>query len=163
MGYSITIGEAEIDYYYEKDDRGYARISAKGVHHDQAPAFGDLSDFNNGRHPSYSAWADFLKETGLSSIFFDEDKRTLGGHPGAIPIGKTEANLVRESLESWRANHSKEPGFDKTSIFSLDGSQSPTEVPDEIQKDATLARLIWLDYWVDWAVNNCKYPTICNT
>jgi hypothetical protein len=29
--------------------------------------------------------------------------------------------------------------------------------------DGNLARLRWLEWWVDWALKNCKLPAVGNT
>lgn len=158
MGYSITIGELEIDF--ESEER-YICLSAKAENHENAPAFGEPTDFTNQRWPSYSAWHNFLNSVGLADIFYDENGHALGGHPGAVPINATIVEQVRQALDYRRlSNGGREPGF-SVKLIQVDGKFQ--EVDDGTNKDYDLARLIWLDYWCRWAVENCGRPVIANS
>lgn len=79
MGYTITIGQLEIRKEPEDGlDCACISFGAEGVYHDNAPAFGEPTDHENQRWPSYSSWSDFLQNAGLYDIFFYDS-----GHPTA--------------------------------------------------------------------------------
>lgn len=75
MGYTLTIGEAEIEY-----DEDVARIRAQGMKLDDAPADGTPTDYTNSRWPSYSAWADFCRAVGLTDMMFSTRKTEAVGN-----------------------------------------------------------------------------------
>lgn len=115
MGYTLRIGE-NIDG------------NVKTVRHDDAPAFGEPTDYTNARRPSYTAWWGFARAAGLESLF----ESLLNPRPGIQP-------LTTEHLGA----------FKKVKIRQLD------------QWDRN--RLVWLIYWTEWALNNCKNPAIYNS
>lgn len=132
MGYNITIGNAIVetdkDYFPELD----ARWRVKGEHHDNAPAFGEPTDYTNARWPSYSGWADFVDSTGLREWHNEKFER----HPGCVGLTKEDVEIVADALKDY--------------------------VPKD-EDDWNKNRLIWLDYWVRWAVENCETPAIENS
>lgn len=143
MGYSITIGELLVETHPE-DAMECSGLSflAKGERHGNAPAFGEPTDFTNERWPSYTAWHNFIKHCGLYELFFCEG-HLIGGHPGIRLI-------TREMLEAITASR-----------VQLE-SQTPAPVA-ELSSDSNYCRLLWLEYWVKWALDNCKTPVISNS
>lgn len=123
------------------------RISARGETQPNAPAFGEPTDYTNNRWPSYSAWANFCRDTGLYDLFYWDNGRLKGGHPGAHPITKEMQIEINAALER---------------IQKLHPDAKPT-FENEIEIEGTLCRLTWLKYWVDWSLENCKHPVIANT
>lgn len=146
MGYTITIGELEV---VQSPDDGLdckcIRFYAEGVRHDDAPAFGDPTDHTNSRWPSYSVWSDFAKMVGLYDVLFC-DGTLLGGHPGVRLVTPALSAAVAEALSKFQAAH---PGM-----------KPEYDVTDEA---SNLASLIWLDYWMRWARENCKVPVMVNS
>lgn len=151
MGYTIKIGEAS---FYKDSDYSYIDITAKPEKHDGAPAFGEPTDFTNQRWPSYTVWAEFLKATGLYDLFTDEDRGLMRKHPGTALLTKQHQETIRDALNKWKEKGTN-PGFSET----FDGKI----VEGQENSDPMLARLIWLDYWVTWAVENCENPVITNS
>lgn len=163
MGYTLTIGEAQLETSEER-----IGIGARGERHDSAPAFGEPTDGTNSRWPSYTAWHDFCREVGIHELFygsgwspderrylecpdgFHRESPLLGHHPGAALLTVGDRQFVRSALERYRAAH---PGV------------SPGFTDDEIAPPtaSALARLIWLDYWIGWAVENCTNPVLENS
>lgn len=165
MGYTLTIGEAEIDRLGDEA----VRIGARGERHDAAPAYGDPTDYTNSRWPSYTAWHEFAKEVGIHELFYgtgwSRDERRylecpedfhregpiLGSHPGAALLTKADRDFIAAKREAYIAAHPEAvPGY------SEEDGPGPTA-------NATLARLNWLHYWVDWAVENCANPVLENS
>lgn len=149
MGYNLTIGELEIQKNPEDGlDSDCIRFSAKGMHFDHAPAFGEPTDHTNERWPSYSAWSDFARNAGLYHVLFDSMGRSLvGGHPGVRLVTKELCDAVENAL----GNHKKKYP-DARATFE-----------GEKEECATLCRLIWLDFWLKWAYENCETPVLANS
>lgn len=129
---------------------GYS-LSANGFSHETAPAYGDPTDHTSSRWPSYSAWADFCRFSGLHDLFFGKSTRDdsiLQSHSGCIPL--TE-------------KHRKE----KNSAFEAYKIKYPNSMPimgdEQSEENYQLCRLTWLHYWVNWALDNCKQPVFENS
>lgn len=148
MGYTITIGQLKINK--EPDDGldcSCIGFGAEGTHHDLAPAFGEPTDHENQRWPSYCAWADFMRATGLYDVFFYESGHLIGGHPGVRLVTRELVDVVSDALTAYReANPDARPDFN-------DGQES----------SSWLCRLIWLDYWLRWSFATCETPVIANS
>jgi len=161
MSYDIYIGEPHIEYYPED---GYMKISVEHISLETAPdfGFGDISGKSNGRHPGYSQMHDFCRTSGLYELFFDEYNGFLRPHPGCKPITQEHLQVIMEARVKWEKEHPncKEnlPSPDKEPK-GLDWSGL-----DEYSKkyDWTYARLVWYEFWFDWALKNCKMPSIAN-
>jgi hypothetical protein len=161
MAYDITIGELLVEF---NQAERYINLSAVEVELPDAPAFGDPTDRMNQRWPSYGVWRPFLKEVGLLGLFYDTEGTdpnggdVLGGHPGVVPLTQGWADKVHAArLHREATNGGKPAGFfapDETSKHEFDVKDNGN--------DPHLARLIWLDFWCDWAMKNCKQPVIAN-
>ena len=164
MGYTFTIGEAEIESF---DD--YIRIGAVGAVDMDAPAHDDFVGQSNSRSPSYTGWSEFCREAGITELFYGqgwsrEERRHLepsatfhresiylAEHPGCARIIPGDLTYVREARKAYlEKNPGAVPGFQD-------------EIGVDNGTDSTLARLIWLEFWLDWALKNCKIPVIQNT
>ena len=147
MGYTFRIGHG-IARQEADEDTGALRTywSVEAVERPDAPLFvnDEMTGQTNARYPSYSAWAEFCRETGISSLFYNERGREKAGHPGAQVIRPEDLALVQRALAAWRAKARKPAGFGD-------------------DHDPLLARLIWLEYWMRWALENCANPIIKNT
>jgi len=154
MGYTIKIGNAEP--YHGKDcGELSAGWSVKLEKHEAAPAYGEPTDHENQRWPSYSAWADCMKALGLYELFLGEDG-LMRPHPGCKLITEEHVGIVRAAVEHRRAtNYGKAAGF-------FDHNNETHEEIDN-GKDPQLARGEWLLYWMAWAVDNCETPAIENS
>lgn len=151
MGYSFYIGEA-VPFF---DEEGlYATYDVNVVRLDEAPSFpnDNFSNNCNCRSPSYSGWADFAKTVGLEELFDRRGENTLiECHPGIMRITQTHVDIVSKALERYKTIATKPPGC-SGDFFVDDG-----------QYDYNYARLIWLDWWLRWALENCKNPAFRNT
>lgn len=129
MGYDISIGEATFD--------GNNQISGtEQVTLQNAPAYGEPTDYTNERWPSYSGWSDFMRHYSIPHSV------VIADHPGYVKVTpklKAYINLVYES-----ADKSEPAGY-------------------EHGQNAYLVRLEWLKFWIDWALENCKNPIIYNS
>ena len=162
MGYDIYIGCGRPEHTTE-----YCQLSARwvvdGVVHDEAPTFphDSMTGQGNGRHPSYSGWSDFCREAGLYELFFDKNDGLLASHPGCEMIQEHHVAKIKKALSRWQKTATKPPGFAGFGKFNEETKE--WETPDEEKYDPILARLIWLDYWMTWALETCEVPAIQNT
>jgi hypothetical protein len=158
VSYSIHIGNAEpvgdIDEAYAETAEwgGEIRFPWNGVHVPQvnlpdAPTFvGDeMTGNGNGRHPGYSQWSDFCEAAGLHGLFFEKHVGLMSSHPGTFALRAEHHAIVRAALTNWQNNHpNATPGFGD-------------------ENDGVLARLLWLDFWMGWALGNCARPAVHNS
>jgi hypothetical protein len=154
MGYTFTIGNAKPNFSKDDFPYLYSGWAVERATHPDAPTFpGDeMTGNGNERSPSYSVWSDFCKTVGLYSLFYDEYGHLRAGHPGCIGIDEEFAISVHLALIAYRGKSKLPPGFE--SDFCYKGPAN---------YDYHLARLIWLDWWVHWALENCETPAIENT
>lgn len=157
MAYSLTLGEAKTDW----DDRGVT-VDAKQERHENAPAFGEPTDYTNSRWPSYSSWADFCTELGITDLMFSVRNGGAGElevngkylppliaqHPGHTPIQPEHLEFLRGKICEYKALNP-----DHLAQFSEDDPNS----------DGHLCRAEWLDYWMTWALENCERPVFVNS
>lgn len=148
----IGIGEAVIT----SDHDGKLIVSVVLRSHPDAPRFpGDAIPGCNFRYPSApTMWNAFLKETGLVSLFADRGEGLMRAS-GCIEFHAVHVDIVHKARVRFEKRHpDAKPGFNPSvatgdpAIYSID--------------DATLARLIWLDWWMSWSFANCKISAIYN-
>lgn len=153
MGYTFKVGNAVPKF--SKDDFPYlsAGWEVEPATSDDAPTFpGDeMTGNGNSRHPSYSVWSDFCRSVGLYDLFYDERGNLHAGHPGCIGIDTEFAATVRAARLHYASKATLQPGFEAEWGYS-----GPANF------DYHLARLLWLDWWVHWALENCETPAIEN-
>lgn len=166
MSYDIYIGEAEIDVP-DEDDGNELTVRVRGIAHDDAPSFpGDeMTGNGNSRHPGYSQWADFCRAVGLHDLFFDKTGDVPGlmvEHPGCVVLRRSHGDAIHKSLAAWRTQCAgKVAGWDPNADFMGKAKPGTTLAP-EGHYDGNLARLVWLDWWVRWALAECKTPALYN-
>jgi hypothetical protein len=172
MGYTIKIGNAKPSF--DESDFPYlmANWEVEDCELPDAPNFpNDINNNKNERWPSYSVWDDFTKKTGLYKFFYGKYKRVDGieiesdglfeaaGHPGCIGITKENADFVTEALDKYKAQATLPPGFEVYDEHFHDCEKEGCK----LNYDCHLARLIWLEWWMQWAVKNCEIPAIENS
>lgn len=152
MGYTFTIGNAVPKFNKDDFPRLRAAWEVDLVEHGDAPAFANdaVTGKRNERSPGYGVWSDFARAVGLYEFFYDETGRLHAGHPGCIAISREDADLVSAALARYRAKTTLPPGFE------------PWDYAGPATCDGHLARLIWLEWWMQWAVRNCETPAIEN-
>lgn len=144
MGFNLQIGEAVIDC-----DADYCTISLSVIdeEHEDAPAFGEPTDRSNQRWPSYSNWHNFIEKFNLSDVFNDEEKGLLREHPGISLITQWHKKRIDEEYEAFMRRYPNAKASYETDSLN----------------DEYLVRMVWLRYWVDWALSNCKVPSFYNS
>lgn len=147
MGYTIRIGEQEVDTY-DTEDAGESFSFVRRILHPDAPTFeGDVTGQGNDRSPSYTGWSDFAREVGLFAFFFDEECGLMRHHPGCFHVKPKHLEEVRDAYARWRKGRlHQQMGWDEAGTLDHNG-----------------ARLAWLVWWLEWALANCKQPAFYNS
>lgn len=170
MGYTFKIGQyTPVPDSYEDEDEDGNTIIVEYVGHDvesatsdDAPTFpnDELTGNGNSRHPSYSAWSDFCKEVNIYDFFYTSRGHLKAEHPGVQYLTEDDAKYLTEKLEVYKLGAILPPGFAGFPVY--DPLADDHVSPDEGKYDHQLARLMWLEFWVNWAVKNCENPAIVN-
>lgn len=139
MGYTFKIGNMVPD---PCDDIESFVVEDKIL--DTAPAFdGMYYPHQNKLGSSYSGWEEFCRRVGLYDFFYDYHGNLLVEHPGTMVINKSHVDFVSTKLSSHLVKSTQPQGFDDW-------------------YDSDLACLIWLEWWMKWALENCQNPAIEN-
>lgn len=176
MGYTLSVGEAVIDW-----NEDLVRIEVRHETHDNAPAFSEPTDFTNSRWPSYSSWANFCRDVGLTDVMLNRRNGGVGEfeykgkwlyplmpeHPGVAPVSKHHLEYIEEKAAAYRAAHPDHiaqypPPKPEAKPVCGDLYRDCDYVEDP-RYDGNLCRLEWLLYWMRWAVENCDKPVFVNT
>lgn len=147
MGYYIAIGNA-VPEFSKEDGYLYSGWRVEKTSNENAPTFiGDEATGNrNIRMPSYTGWSEFCDKVGLYDLFFDQFEGLFRQHPGCVMITQEHYQTVADALEKYQKNARRPPGFDHFGNY-----------------DYNLARLMWLEYWMKLALENCETPAIYNS
>jgi hypothetical protein len=85
----------------------------------------------------------------FSNRYPNRSEPIIASHPGYSVLTNDDLAIVK-SARIEREKLGKEPGFwDNDNVDN--------------GKDPILARLLWLEFWIDWALTNCKIPILENT
>jgi len=151
MGYNLYIGNAEPSFS-KADDVLDARWRVAAVKVPEAPNFpNDCAEHANFRYPSYSVWAEFCRTVGIYDLFYDKWEGLLCRHPGCMLLKPEHHIKIKAALDAYKLKTTLPPGFDEC------------DSTGEASYDPILARLIWLEFWVRWALENCETPAIENS
>ena len=176
MGYTITIGEAYLSLPDESEAAEWPHISvgAHGATHPDAPTFpgDDMTGKGSSRHPSYSAWVEFCRNVGLHRLFYGVEAHEphergrnsglMSAHPGAALLTRGHHAEIAAALDRYRTEHpDARPGW-PVAAEGGDDCDGPY-TPETAALDGNLARLVWLEWWVRWALVHCQNPAIVNT
>lgn len=144
MGYDIYIGNR---VPADEDAKECGRkFEVERLELPDAPLFdGDeVTGRSNHRSPTYITWEEFCKDVGLESLFLSKLTGLMREHPGVVLLTEDHLAQVRAALKAWNARHHLPPGW-------------------RPGQDADKARLMWLEWWMDWALRNCKVPALENS
>lgn len=176
MSYDIYIGEAviekpDLEYSPNGEDGTALEVYVERREHAEAPLFpGDPTKRSNHRMPSYSGWERFCVKNGLHALFYgDPAPLPLGAyarerhrglfhrHPGCAMLLPAHLELISAALARRRVKAGgRKPGWNP----NADWRGNPHE--DDDKYDGDLARLMWLEWWVRWALAECEIPAIYN-
>lgn len=157
MGYTLRIGELDIDYDQEDS---YIRLTCESKELPTAPAFGEPTDHSNSRWPSYTSWSDFVEWAGINELFYDEDEGLIREHPGCVPINKKHQAIINEAYDAIK---DKYPNVKAGYSPKIDYANRIFKDPDWPIENSMMTRLEWLKFWFDWALDNCNKPVFYNS
>jgi hypothetical protein len=136
-------------------------VTVNGHEEPEAPAFpfDAMSARKNSRHPGYSQWGKFCDLTGLRDFFFEKNYGLMRRHPGTFALTPDHLHRVRVAIGEWqRVYPNAVPGWDYFAEFP-----GRDDIDDGVRgRDSTLARLLWLEWWIAWALAHCERPAIHN-
>lgn len=145
MSYDIFIGNA-VPVLPSEDNSNRFEWKVESVTLSNAPEWTsppmdqDISGKSNGRHPGYVQFAEFCEATGLVDLF----SVLITDHPGITPLEDAHLKTVVEARLCWQ----------KQNIDAVPGWGD--------DEDPILARLIWYEFWMHWALSTQAHPAIEN-
>jgi len=159
MGYTLRIGEARLFYSNEDGeyDAPHCDVEVEGFAHDSAPAFGEPTDTESQRWPSYTAWGNFCDAVGLNGLFFDEERGLMREHPGTCPLTVGHQATIDKAYKDFMAKYPNAVATYGKKIGQFEWD------PENPKENNWLCRLEWLKYWVDWALKFCDKPAFGNS
>ena len=136
MSYTFKIGEYECEILDEGTEDEHEWHTVAEVKLDEAPEEGfKPTDHLNERWPSYSGWSDFAFEAGLAHLFYDKSHPLclMPEHPGYAKLTPQHLIEINDAF-------------------------------DNVEEDSyNHIRLVWLQFWIKWALENCERPVITNS
>lgn len=159
MGYTLIIGQLETDIKNE-ELRSYNISDAESARFDDAPAYGEPTDFTNSRWPSYTSWSDAMRFVGLYDLMFNEETGLIIRHPGCVPLVVEHKEIIDKAHKEFYEKYPKAKAGYSPKINEKEGIWDDPEWPIE---NSMAVRLEWLKYWIDWALSNCSKPVFCNS
>jgi hypothetical protein len=153
MGYSIKIGELMVEVVQDGLN-SFLSLDVVDVTLPDAPAYGDARDFRNKTLPSYTQWADCMSMIGLYDLFYNKSHGLIRKHPGCVPLTADHKEVIDSAHEAFMK------AYPALKIGFCPEGEDDTNWPDE---NGVAVSLVWLKFWVDWALSNCKIPVISNS
>ncbi len=143
MGWDIYIGNAKP---VKSEDSGVWWLTIDTIENESAPfwpnkpgTWGDISGKTNHRAPSYTGFGDFCRTTGIKVTAFTEAK---GSDGDCYVLTAEDLASVTDARKRWEEAHpGAEPGWGEG-------------------QDYNLATMIWYEWWMKWALENCECPAI---
>ena len=89
------------------------------------------------------------------------DDGLIINHPGCVPLTEQHRKEINDAVLRWKAKYpNAEPTYGQIPPEGALGFSVDKENPEE---NAYMCRLVWLHYWVNWALDNCKQPVFANS
>jgi len=110
-----------------------------------APLFpGDANPRQNLHQPTRSDWDEFCRSVGLHDLFFAAGDGLMAERPGTARLTRDHARAVHEALVR----------------FVDERRETDPSFASGRAGDSHLARLMWLDWWMHWAVKRFDEPAV---
>lgn len=146
MPYRFYIGDGRIEDAGSSYNEPELRIGVPVLRFEDAPRSAGDAVGANFIGVGYTYWADFCDAVGLKGLFLglddddaydpQKDIRLIDRHPGASRIHPEHLAMVREALARYREHAAPDDGY----TFNL----------------------VWLEWWMNWALENASTPCIVN-
>ncbi len=165
MGYSIYVGEPMVYINTNEDEQDVSiEVDRITLDNDVQLGFGHLQRGSNDWHPSYTSFANFIKE--IETV---ERKLVIDQHPGAMPV--TE-KLLRQFQQAKVLLEAKYPNIQNGYPLKIKEPEGYNDIPyEEREKLAasmfenhhwTYGKVIWWIFNLEDALRRCKNPVIYN-
>jgi hypothetical protein len=158
MGYTLKIGQFKPEIHRDGLD-SFIFNDVEAVTDANAPAFGEPTDYTNERWPSYTAWADSIRFVGLEEFMYNKETGLIRNHPGCVPLVQEHKAIIDKAYKDFYEKYPNcKPGYPPAAHPFSDVKHD-----DWPKENSYAARLEWLKYWVDWALENCEMPVFINS
>lgn len=165
MGYTLTIGEAKMELP-EEPDRSIT-VGVERLEREDAPEFpGDgTTGKSNQRSPSYTVWTQVMRDLLLYDWMFDTESGIIRDHPGCVMLRREDQRIVTEARQRWQREHPEtEPGWCScVGCHVWKSIEAGTSLEPHRELDGVLARVLWLEWWITWALDHCAVPAFENS
>lgn len=152
MGYTVTIGELEHDVP-EYDEYAFSYMygaSVKRVIQTDAP------EGSNSRSPSYFVWNKVCLDLNIKELlYYRKNDRGNPVHKNVIFLNDEFLTAFKEAARLFRLNN--------PSIVPKYTDDTPDTTKEELRTMelcGSMMRLVWMEYWFDWAVKKYKNPVM---
>jgi hypothetical protein len=151
MGVSFEIGKRFIVNYSDEEGPYY---NIETVTDENAPTIsGAPSGKINYLSMSYLVYFDFIKRVGLVDLFTSELAQCPAGW---CKLANHHAQIVHQALQNYRTAHPGiEPAYCSCGSWMHEGKACICGATEET---ATLARLVWFDFWMIRALELLPEP-----
>ena len=163
MGYDIYIGNTTMEEVEQEDDemittpyfrciKGntiYYRPVVRELSVADAPSFvGDeYTGKGNSRRPGYSSWHNFCEATGLLDLFFHKKTGLMREHPGHASLSSEHLQQIQQAHDAFVRKYPH---------------AHPSYREDDPVENYHLIRLLWLEWWIRYAIEQCEHAAIYN-
>jgi hypothetical protein len=155
MGYTLKIGQLE-----KVVDEDYSFDTAESVRLDNAPAFGEPTDYTNSRWPSYTSWHNFSRFVNLEDLFYNKETGLIRQHPGCFKLTQEHKEIIDKAYSDFYQKYPNcKPGYSP----NIDEKNGIYEDKSWSEEKSWAVRLEWLKFWVDWSLENCSEPVFYNS
>lgn len=156
MGYTIKIGNAFPFFHkdVENDEltaqwrvQSTSSLDAPHNHFKSMPYECESDEalpieaLHNILRTSHADWGDFCRAANVFYVFHPMGSEFRGGSPGCSLLKKSDLIQIRYAKERCKLTLLDEIGISQEEILYL---------------------LNWLEFWIDWALENCETPAIEN-
>jgi hypothetical protein len=148
VGYNLYIGNAEVRADL-KERHAHVAVAAKEL--PESP-LNSNDEHTNYVFPSYTQWAEFARNTGLSAVFYGD-----GGH--RAPWFRGASGKEYDGLLSRHPGAVAMTEDHHAAFVAAREDYEPTSEDDVYNQ----RRLDWLVWWTRWALDNCEFPTFYNS
>jgi len=162
MGYTLVIGEKYIDQNrvkdyieedFEEEEAILRSVDAKLEKNDNAPSFGEPTDYENQRWPSYNSWYACISLSGLEDLFYFQ-KNLKGGHPGFFTITENWLGKLNTKIKEFKNKYPNcQATYDEKhpcNHITLPYKRTYGQIED-YPINSILCRLEWLSFWCNYA------------
>lgn len=105
---------------------------------------GDELAQSNQRFPLEETWLKFVRTVGLYELFYDREQGLMRSRPCLSPLTPEHLAAVKAARLKWEKDHPESlPGWGHVG---------------HVKRDHHLARLIWLEWWMQHALDVSATP-----